>query len=138
MMGCIALTGSGAPPCSRKLLPRSGASLTYIPAEGGGGTGKVYLYGGQHPVQGVIYDDMLVGAASARLPAYLMCTIACHGFECLLQWDGAVLLEPTWGCMGGLAGWLALCRAAAARCRGLTLSLLPAPPCSAWTLAAGS
>lgn len=47
----------------RKLLPRSGASLTYIPAadgDGGSSGGQVYLFGGQDPVTGVIFDDLLV------------------------------------------------------------------------------
>lgn len=46
--------------CRRKLLPRSGASLTYLPAGDGSGEGKVLIYGGQEPVAGVIFDDLLV------------------------------------------------------------------------------
>ncbi|KAL4452294.1 hypothetical protein ABPG75_007956 [Micractinium tetrahymenae] len=43
----------------RKLLPRSGASLTYLPAGDGSGEGKVLVYGGQEPVAGVMFDDLL-------------------------------------------------------------------------------
>lgn len=48
--------------CRRKLLPRSGASLTYLPAGDGSGEGKVLIYGGQEPVAGAIFDDLLVRA----------------------------------------------------------------------------
>lgn len=43
----------------RKLLPRSGASITYVPGPGGG-PGSVYLFGGQEPTSGAIFDDLLV------------------------------------------------------------------------------
>ncbi|KAL4441275.1 hypothetical protein ABPG77_011512 [Micractinium sp. CCAP 211/92] len=43
----------------RKLLPRSGASLTYLPAGDGSGEGKVLIFGGQEPVGGAIFDDLL-------------------------------------------------------------------------------
>lgn len=46
--------------CRRKLLPRSGASLTYLPAGDGSGEGKVLIFGGQEPVGGAIFDDLLV------------------------------------------------------------------------------
>ncbi|PRW57469.1 galactose oxidase [Chlorella sorokiniana] len=42
----------------RKLLPRSGASITYVPGPGGG-PGKVYVFGGQEPASGAIFDDLL-------------------------------------------------------------------------------
>jgi hypothetical protein len=44
----------------RKLLPRSGATLTFIPAAEGSDGGQVFLFGGQDPVAGVIFDDFLV------------------------------------------------------------------------------
>jgi hypothetical protein len=40
------------------LLPRSGATLTFLPGPEGGG--KAYLVGGQEPVAGVILDELLV------------------------------------------------------------------------------
>ena len=43
----------------RKLLPRSGASITYVPAPGGG-PGRVFVFGGQEPVSGAILDELLV------------------------------------------------------------------------------
>lgn len=51
--------------CRRKLLPRSGASLTFIPDADGGGGGKAYLYGGQEPLAGIIFDDVLVRGPAA-------------------------------------------------------------------------
>ena len=84
--------------CRRKLLPRSGASLTYVPpidgdydsdgddgeggagGDGGGGgvrpaSGKVYLFGGQDPVKGVIFDDMLV---SMLCVLRALCGVGCR------------------------------------------------------------
>lgn len=47
----------------RKLLPRSGASLSYIPAPDGG-SGKAYLFGGQEPRSGAFLDELLVRRGS--------------------------------------------------------------------------
>lgn len=58
-------------PKRRRMLPRSSATLTHLPAPDGG-PGKVYLFGGQEPVEGVCYSDLLVGcttAAAASSPA---------------------------------------------------------------------
>lgn len=53
-------------PKRRRVLPRSGASLTYLPGPDGA-PGKAYLFGGQEPVEGVIHGDLLVSALACCL-----------------------------------------------------------------------